>query len=194
MIEYFKICMYIPNIVGWLRFVFLFLAPKYAFHQDKLHWFAIYLTISELLDGIDGKLARMFNQCSNFGAALDMIADRAAIACCYLVLLCGLENHLYSYIYIICLVLDFGSHYLQFLSSALSKISHKGKNKKENALVSFYYNNPLFFQFICLAAEFSCICMFLMIYEPSWKENLPFMVVSVILISALTFKMIVNYF
>jgi len=36
-----------------------------------------------MLDGIDGILARKFNQTSNFGAVMDMVADRVACAFIY---------------------------------------------------------------------------------------------------------------
>jgi len=42
---------------------------------------------SQILDGIDGWLARKFDQTSHFGAAMDMVADR--IACAYVYMMCG---------------------------------------------------------------------------------------------------------
>jgi CDP-diacylglycerol--inositol 3-phosphatidyltransferase len=38
------------------------------------------------LDAIDGHAARFFNQCSRFGAALDMVSDRASVALIFMVL------------------------------------------------------------------------------------------------------------
>ena len=60
-----------------------------------------------------------------------------------------------------CFILDFGSHWLQFQSSAFSKSDgHKGKNKKENWLVGLYYNNKNVFEFTVLGAEIGAILLY----------------------------------
>ena len=79
--------LYWPNIVGYLRFLTLFLGA-YLFHDADKWIYAIYsLVASQVLDGIDGKLARHFDQCSRMGAALDMICDRTANSFIYLSLM-----------------------------------------------------------------------------------------------------------
>ena len=73
-----------------------------------------------MLDGIDGKLARYFDQTSKFGAVMDMVADRTACSFLYMLLAimygdAGVYKQNYSYlshIFFTCFVLDFGSHWL----------------------------------------------------------------------------------
>ena len=149
---------------------------------------------SEILDGFDGMAARHFDQCSHFGAVMDMVADRSACAFCYMIMSACARTMMVRYIFLICLILDFGSHWLQFLSMSLSKAGHKTRDRKENFIVAYYYNNRLFFCTICLAAEFSCVSMWLLVNDQTWLSNKLFMAVSVPLISCLCFKMFVNIF
>lgn len=141
-----KVAWYIPNIIGYLRFACLFLSVFMASspRDKKWVWFAAFYAISYVLDAFDGMTARRFNQTSRYGAALDMICDRLANAIMYMILASNYFGHI-SFIFYICLLLDFGSHWLQFLSSATTGAHHKGKNRKENWLVSIYYNNPMVF-------------------------------------------------
>ena len=44
----------------------------------------------------------------------------------------------------------------------MSKVHHKGKNKKENWLVSIYYNNPVVFQIVVPGAEAGTVCLYVM--------------------------------
>ena len=88
---------------------------------------------------MDGNAARYFNQCSRFGAALDMVCDRACNSLIYFTLATLYPNPLAGFAFVMCFVLDFGSHWLQFQSSAYCRsTSHKGQNKKENWLVGLY--------------------------------------------------------
>ena len=84
-----------------------------------------------------------------------MVCDRCADAFGFLALAAITENIWVQQALIAGFILDFGSHYLQFLSSALAKSeSHKGKNEEEIAIVRFYYTNKTFFAFVCICAEF----------------------------------------
>ena len=68
-----------------------------------------------------------------------MVCDRASNATLYMILSTIFPRQ--SFGFYLCFLLDFGSHWLQFQSSAASGAHHKGKNKKENWIVSLYYNN-----------------------------------------------------
>ena len=57
--------LYLPNILGYARIAFSFIAMYYAFISPVLTvglWI-----IASVFDAIDGILARKLNQCSNFG-------------------------------------------------------------------------------------------------------------------------------
>ena len=146
-----------------------------SLNKSSAHQAILMYILSQGLDGIDGNLARYFDQCSRFGAALDMVADRTACSFIYLNIAILLDNWFYSYCFIICIFLDFGSHYLQFLSSAMLKSeSHKGKNTNENFIVHYYYNNYYFFVSLVVFSEVAAVFGWTLIMIPSLKSYLGF--------------------
>lgn len=66
----------IPNILSFVRLVMIpFIIWLYCFKQTYM-WTAILLFLSGLTDVVDGFIARHFNMVSDFGKALDPIADK----------------------------------------------------------------------------------------------------------------------
>ncbi len=57
---------YLPNIMGYVRFVTIVASWKYAMSDP--HCFAMLYGISYLLGALDGTVARLLSQCSFFGA------------------------------------------------------------------------------------------------------------------------------
>ena len=49
----------------------------YAFVEEEWLNFIIYYFCAIILDVVDGKMARIFNQNSRLGSCLDMVCDRA---------------------------------------------------------------------------------------------------------------------
>lgn len=75
----------VPNLISLLRIISIpFIAVLIARHQmvEAL----VVLAVSAVSDGIDGIVARMFNQVSKIGQILDPIADRLLIFCSILAL------------------------------------------------------------------------------------------------------------
>ena len=129
---------------------------------------------------------------------MDMICDRTCNSFIYLSLaVAQKESKVRQYLMIICFFLDFGSHWLQFVSSALMKsTSHKGKNEEEDPLVKFFYDNNGFFQVVCVLAEF---CPgFLIVYiksvgKAAAVEHVAFYGFFSLVIAVLSLKMIINF-
>lgn len=67
------ILFYVPNLIGYIR-LSLILAAHYMRDEKPTLAFVLYLTFG-ILDGIDGWAARKLNQCSAFGAWLDVVVD-----------------------------------------------------------------------------------------------------------------------
>ena len=70
--------------------------------------------------------------------------------------------------------------------------SHKGKNVKENWLVSIYYNNPRFFSFVVVGSEIGTGFLFILGKVPVLWEYKIFVAFVAFLNVVLTFKMFVN--
>lgn len=79
----------VPNLISVLRIVSIpFIAYLTARH--KMFTALIVLALSAASDGLDGLIARKFNQVSKIGQILDPIADRLLILCSILAL--GVAN------------------------------------------------------------------------------------------------------
>ena len=62
---------YVPNLIGYARVVLAAVALRVAF-DDVPTSLALYL-LSFVCDELDGRFARMFDQCSEFGKLHDMV-------------------------------------------------------------------------------------------------------------------------
>ncbi|MEC4982897.1 MAG: CDP-alcohol phosphatidyltransferase family protein, partial [Oscillatoria sp. PMC 1076.18] len=72
-----KVFFFIPNLIGYLR-ALLYLSA-FTIHSFNYWQLSIILyTIGFLLDELDGRAAKKFNQTTQFGASLDMVLDRCA--------------------------------------------------------------------------------------------------------------------
>jgi len=75
----------VPNQITFLRLGFLpFFLILIAYEHYR--WALLVLVVSGLSDGIDGLIARRFNQRSSLGAYLDPIADKLLLSSSFLVL------------------------------------------------------------------------------------------------------------
>ena len=64
---------YVPNIIGYARVLLAAAALRLAF-DDVPTSLALY-ALSFVCDELDGRFARMFDQCSEFGKLLDMVRE-----------------------------------------------------------------------------------------------------------------------
>ena len=146
-----QVVFFYPNLIGYLRFVALGFSLVFAMNKDLWPYFLLSFGMSYFLDVFDGKAARAFDQCTKYGAALDMVCDRASNATEYMILSTIYPNA--SFAFYLCFLLDFGSHWLQFQASAASGSHHKSKDASVNWLVSLYYNNDTVFRIVVGGAE-----------------------------------------
>ena len=66
--------MLVPNLITLLGLCAGLTAIRLAFEQ-KLEWAVAAIVFAALLDGVDGRVARMLKGTSRFGAELDSLAD-----------------------------------------------------------------------------------------------------------------------
>ncbi|TPI27549.1 CDP-alcohol phosphatidyltransferase family protein [Mesorhizobium sp. B3-2-1] len=77
--------MTIPNLITILRFV-LVPAVVLAMLQARWEWAFAGFVVAGVSDGVDGFIARRFNQQSRFGAYLDPIADKLLLVSVFIVM------------------------------------------------------------------------------------------------------------
>ena len=75
----------VPNQITFLRLCFL---PFFLIFMsyEKYKWALLILVIAGFSDGVDGLIARRFNQHSSLGAYLDPIADKLLLSSSFVVL------------------------------------------------------------------------------------------------------------
>jgi len=130
-------------------------------------------TVSCLLDAVDGNAARYYNQCSKFGAVLDMVTDRSTTTC----LLCFLASAYkpWAIVFQLLISLDLSSHYMHMYSSLTAgATSHKQISKSSNPILRAYYSdNKVLFAF-CAFNELFFVALYLLSFEKasieSWKD------------------------
>ena len=78
----------IPNILSFFRLALIpVIVWLYVFRDSRL-WTTVVILISGLTDIIDGFIARKFNMTSDFGKAIDPLADKLtqlAVLCCLII-------------------------------------------------------------------------------------------------------------
>ncbi len=158
-----KVFLFIPNLIGYVRII-LYLA-SFLFHSLGNWQLCIILySIAFILDEFDGRAARAYNQSSNFGAALDMVADRSATAGLCLILAQLYPNYLLALI--IAIAIDVSSHYyLIYATGMLGKSSHKDSASwTEHGLLKLYYGNKPFMDLLILGNELFYMLLYLAFY------------------------------
>lgn len=95
--------------------------------------------ISCLLDALDGWAARVFNQCSFFGAVLDMVTDRCTTTFLFFALADSFPRYRVGF-QLLC-ALDWVSHYVHMRATAATGKSHKSIGVEQSQLLNLYYTN-----------------------------------------------------
>ncbi|KAK3808405.1 MAG: CDP-alcohol phosphatidyltransferase-domain-containing protein [Benniella sp.] len=154
-----NVFLFIPNLIGYTRIILAAGSLYYMPEHPKICM--VMYSISCLLDAVDGQAARYYDQCSKFGAVLDMVTDRCTTAC----LLCFLASAYptYALVFQLLIALDVSSHYMHMYSSLTSgATSHKKISETSNPILKAYYsNNNVLFAF-CFANELFFVILYLL--------------------------------
>ena len=159
-----RVFFFVPNVIGYFRFGF-YLASFIAHTLHNWQLCIVFYVIGFILDEFDGRAARAFNQNSNFGAALDMVADRSATAGLCLILAQLYPDYLL--VFILAIALDISSHYYSiYAKGLLGKTSHKDTELWANShwLLKLYYGNKTFMDVLILGNELFYILLYLAFY------------------------------
>ena len=153
--------LFIPNIIGYLRFAALF-AVFPLYRTQPLLTILLY-AVSQGLDAFDGWAARKFHQSTRFGAVLDMVCDRASDA-----VLLAILAELYpawSWVFLGDIVLDLVSHWYQMYVSLLQGDHHKN-SKSRWTLLNLYYGNKTVLFTLVLGNELFLLTAYLNFFLP----------------------------
>ena len=160
-----NVWLFVPNLIGYARFLFLLWSLFHVLRAESTHLFLALYAASYLLDAADGPAARSLQQTSRFGAVLDMVTDRVSTA----VLLAALAHEsvassapalrAWAPAWLGLLVLDIAAHWVQMYATlALGAASHKAL-PDEPALLTWYYRRTNLFV-VCLLSETHLVTAF----------------------------------
>ena len=142
--------LYAANIVDYCRVLALIIA---VFVEKASPVLAIaLLCVSDGLDGMDGYLARKFNQTSTLGAVLDMATDRAAPAAIGILVAGYSGSGAYRSICAFFTIIDITSHWIRFTLAQRVQTHHKLLPSRF-ALLRYYYKNRFFLTMECVFYE-----------------------------------------
>ena len=177
------VLLFVPNLIGYFRvvcsivcFVLMMTYPTMAMEAITLY------ILSFAGDLFDGWAARKFNQCSDYGALLDMVTDRCSTAGLLFVLGCeaaakasameaseqptGLSLDQQPIVFQFLLMLDVASHWCQMHATLSANHAGHHKSKESNAdkslLVQWYYEKYWFFGYLCVGAEWTYVCLYVL--------------------------------
>nr|XP_027198056.1 CDP-diacylglycerol--inositol 3-phosphatidyltransferase-like [Dermatophagoides pteronyssinus] len=118
-----KVFLLYPNLIGYARAALLLLSV-FAFHVGLLRFAVGSYAVSQLLDAVDGEVARRLGQCSEFGAALDMIIDRVSTIALYFAI--AAKSARAGLLIFLLLLGDVGGHWLfMYTELKLGESHHK---------------------------------------------------------------------
>ncbi|KAF4671131.1 hypothetical protein FOZ61_005353 [Perkinsus olseni] len=153
-----SVYLFVPNLIGYTRVALMLISFYVAFDNWKAFIFCYFW--SQMLDAFDGAAARRFNECSMFGAVLDMVTDRISSNILALIL-----SHFYPTLYlplVMFAVVDYASHWTQMYSSVLAKNgSHKYIAPNRPWLLRKYYGSRVMLFTLCFAQEAVLVLMYL---------------------------------
>jgi CDP-diacylglycerol--inositol 3-phosphatidyltransferase len=164
-----KVYLFVPNLIGYARIATAIAAYWFAFENPGL--FLITYVFSFVADALDGMAARALNQCSRFGAVLDMVVDRAATSGLIVILshLLGISGSLKPYHKEVCFTgamlvgLDIVSHFARMYAGLVLKHgSHKDAHTGRFWLLDIYYGNRKVMGAFCVGQEFFYIGMYIL--------------------------------
>ena len=181
-----KTLFYIPNIIGYLRILLLFIA--YNAQEANYGLFAVSYFFSFCLDALDGIAARAFNQCSKFGAILDMLTDRVAtLMLTFIAVQTPGANYKWALVSFGCV--DIASHWLQYIASMFKNVHHK-ENRNKFRLLDIYYGSKLIMAPLCVGAELYLLAyIYLYTYN---NASIGFMAFYLVVALLAYFKMFLN--
>ena len=183
-----------PNLIGYLR-IFLVISSFCICFTHPYLFTGLYAT-SQILDGVDGHVARRLNKTTTYGAMLDMVLDRASTTALLIIL-----AHFYpTYIrfIIIMILIDMVSHFLYVYSSLLrGQKSHKTISSHQDYLLKLYYgNSKIVLIMLCVGSEACLLWFYLQYFDVFINENPVLQLLKCMILSTLIFlfslKQIIN--
>jgi CDP-diacylglycerol--inositol 3-phosphatidyltransferase len=160
-----KVLLYVPNLMAYVRCLFL-LAGIITLKTSGLLT-ACFFTVVEILDAIDGLVARKLNQVSKTGALFDFTLDRVATASYLVGLIIFCKTWWWFFLFV--LFLDIGSHFAHVYQSGFVKSPNHKNIESSNLLLNAYYNSKPLMLFCCFSFDVTLVLIYLTFWYDSFS-------------------------
>lgn len=157
--------LYYANLIGYVRVGCLLVSCFTAFTHPITTVVCYFL--SQALDWVDGPIARKYDQCSEYGAILDMVTDRVSDAV-FLAILAGLFPN-WAWFFFLDIILDIGSHWYQTLSTAMGREESHKTATTEWRLLHIYYHNYTFLSVLIAGNEVLMLVFSFSLFACTWS-------------------------
>lgn len=181
-----NVLLFYPNVIGYIRLLLLSVCVHMLLCASASTTVTLavgmYL-LSFLCDELDGRIARYLDQCSTFGAALDMLTDR--LATCALLMLSVIQNthcrdrpdpacSVQAHSAFVCAALDIVSHWAHMHATLVQAHTHKQAGAvSPSRLLRLYYNKRLFMGYCCISVELFLLLHMLLTHTHSPVRSQP---------------------
>lgn len=132
--------LYIPNLIGYVRLLFL---AFFFIAVDPLVK-VLCMSANLVLDIFDGKMARFFNQCSLFGARFDLIIDMLSLTLLSFYVAFLSNSFWLTIFFISCGINDLINYSMSinifYGKNVERKINHKTEIRRKGTLLPLYYS------------------------------------------------------
>eukprot|EP00386_Alphamonas_edax_P006687 GDKI01021562.1.p1 GENE.GDKI01021562.1~~GDKI01021562.1.p1 ORF type:complete len:212 (-),score=59.91 GDKI01021562.1:136-771(-) len=129
---------YVPNLIGYGRVALAFAAYMVAYQSWQM--FIVFYGISQILDAVDGVVARKLGQSTKFGAVLDQVTDRFSTAALLMINATLYKSWYMAFISVV--VLDITAHWFQMYSSVVCGLDSHKQIPASKPILKFYYEYP----------------------------------------------------
>lgn len=133
-----------PNLLGYARIALALVSVATAFQSSFV--FCLCYALSQILDALDGHLARALGQATQFGAVLDQVTDRLSTVNIFVLNAMVWPN--WYLLFLGVMLVDLGGHWVHtFATLHAGKGNHKMIANNWTFLKFYYENKPVMFTF-----------------------------------------------
>lgn len=133
-----------PNLLGYARIALALVSVATAFRSSCT--FCVCYALSQILDALDGHIARALGQATQFGAVLDQVTDRLSTVNIFVLNAMVWPN--WYLLFLAVMLVDLGGHWVHtFATLHAGKGNHKMIANNWKFLKFYYENKPIMFTF-----------------------------------------------
>eukprot|EP00702_Spironucleus_salmonicida_P001852 EST43143.1 CDP-diacylglycerol-inositol 3-phosphatidyltransferase [Spironucleus salmonicida] len=138
--------LYVPNLIDYIRLLLLVI----VLYVKSVKKQAVLLILSDVLDLLDGYIARLLKQMTILGQILDMVVDRISSTIISILIIQHSPQYLTPFTLLI--VIDISAHWLRHVCGFILKSHHK-EIITVQPLLNLYYQSKILLTLLCFCYQ-----------------------------------------